>query len=492
VWRSGSSGISLKTIFHKKIHPSWLIAWGGLGVLVGTFASVYWSGFVGYEWLVLAICLTITAFINKKFVAVIIIVTAGMSFGLWRGSTEIQAQSGYEQFYGKIIIASGVVSEDPSYDTDGDLRFKINNVAIEGSQIAGELWIGTKDGSKIIRSDKVTVSGKLTEGFGNIKAAMYRANVEGVERPDYADVGRDVRNTFADGIRESIREPEASLGSGFLLGQKTALPEKLDNDLRLLGLTHVVVASGYNLTILVRFARRFLEKISRFTALAGSFALVFGFSQITGNSPSMARASLIASISLVAWYFGRKIHPIILLSFSAAVTVIINPSYAWGDIGWLLSFTSFIGVIMFAPLLQSYFWGDKKPGNVRQVFIETLSAQLLTLPIIAYVFGQYSPLALVANVLILPLIPVTMALTAIAGLAGVMLPIGQRIIGFPAELVMRYMTTVVNYLAQLPLASAEIAFGLTTVLISYLLIIIAMLFMWRRTGYQFRNYNVIE
>jgi competence protein ComEC len=493
VWRTGSSSIFLKANKKQKTyHPSWLIAWYGLGILIGTFFSLYWSGFAAYEWMVISVCLGIVSFINKKFLSVILVLFSGTLFGLWRGSTELMYQSGYEKYFGETVVASGVVSEDPTYDTDGDLRFKFKKVNIDNIEISGELWVATGDTELIIRSDLVTVEGKLTEGFGNIPAAIYRSSVVQIERPDYADIGRDVRNTFAEGIRESIREPEASLGAGFLLGQKTSLPEKLENDLRLLGLTHIVVASGYNLTILIRFARRFLERISRFTALAGSFALVYAFLQITGNSPSMARASLIASISLVAWYFGRKLHPIVLLSFSAAVTVVVNPSYAWGDIGWLLSFTSFVGVIMFAPLFQNYFWGDKKPGNIRQVFVETMSAQFLTLPIIAYVFGQYSPLALVANVLILPFIPIAMALTAVAGLAGVILPFGQQLIGLPAEFVLRYMTSVVNYLAQLPIASAELVFTFTTVIIGYILIISSMLHMWRRTNYQFRNYNVIE
>lgn len=464
----------------------------GLGILVGTFVSLYWSGFAGIEWLIVSICLGIVSFINKQYVAIILVLISGLMFGLWRGSNEIQAESGYAQFYNTEIVASGRVLEDPSFDTDGAVRLKLIDVTVEGQTIGGKLWVASSDTIAIKRSDIVTIKGRLTKGFGNIPAAIYRSRVTKVERQDYADVGRDTRDWFAEGVRESVREPEASLGIGFLVGQKTALPEKLDNDLRLLGLTHIVVASGYNLTILIRFARRFLEKISRFTALAGSFALIYGFLQVTGNSPSMSRASLIASVSLLAWYFGRKLHPIVLLSFSAAVTVIINPSYVWGDIGWLLSFTSFIGVIMLAPLINAYFWGDKKPGNVRQVFIETMSAQVLTLPIIAYVFGQYSPLALIANVLVLPLIPIAMALTAIAGLAGVLLPAGQQLLGIPAEFVLRYMTTVVNYLAQLPLASAEIIFSATTVIVGYMLIIILMIRMWRRTDYQFRNYNVIE
>ena len=495
MWRTSSSDIKLTNIFRftdKKIHPSWLIAWAGLGILVGTSASLYLSWFTGLEWLIVAVCLGIVGFINKSYLAVVLVLVAGLLLGFYRGGVELQSQLEYQKYINEEVIASGVVSEDPTFDTDGDVRLKLKNVEIEGSEASGILWVGTGGDVLIKRSDFVTVQGRLTEGFGNIPAAIFRARVVAVERQDYADVGRDTRDWFAEGIRASIREPEASLGAGFLLGQKTVLPEKLDNELQLLGLTHIVVASGYNLTILIRFARRFLVKISRFTALAGSFALVYWFLQITGNSPSMTRASLIAVISLFAWYYGRKLHPIVLLSFSAALTVVINPSYAWGDIGWLLSFTSFIGVIMLAPLLQSYFWGDSKPGNIRQVFVETLSAQALTLPIIAYVFGQYSPLSLVANVLILPLIPIAMALTAVAGLAGVILPVGQQIVGLPAEFVLRYMTAVVNYLAQLPLASAEIVFTFTTVIVSYIAIFTFMLHMWRKTGYQFRTYNVIE
>jgi len=496
VWRSGCSHIKLNLIVReglsKRIHTSWLIAWASLGILVGTFASLYWSQFYGTEWLVVSVCLLIICFIDRKIFAVFLAIASGLIFGLWRGGMELYAESGYDQYLGEVVMAVGRVAEDPTIDNDGDIQLKLIDVFVEGSEVGGKLWVGTSDIEIIKRSDRIAISGKITEGFGNIPAAMYRSTVLGVESGAYPDLGLEARDWFAGGVRESIREPEASLGTGFLLGQKTSLPENLDNNLRLLGLTHIVVASGYNLTILTRFGRRFFEKISRFTALAGSLALVFGFVQITGFSPSMARASLIAGISLLAWYFGRKIHPLVLISFSAALTVIINPTYVWGDIGWLLSFMSFIGVIMFAPLMQTYFWGDKKPGNIRQIFFETMSAQLLTLPIIAYVFSQYSPLALLANIMILPLIPLAMALTAVAGLAGVTLSIGQKIIGYPAELVLRYMTSVIDYLAKLPIASAELSFSITALLMSYLGIILAMVYMWRRTGYQFREYNIIE
>ncbi len=424
--------------------------------------------------------------------AVVLVLVAGLLLGLWRGGNEINAQKGYVEFYGSTVVLQGIVREDPSYDVDGDLRMRLKEVVVDGKNTPGDVWVSLRERVVIKRSDSIIVEGQLSKGFGTIPAALYRARVQKIERQAFSDVGRETRDEFAEGIREGVQEPEASLGSGFLLGQKTALPEKLDQELRLLGLTHIVVASGYNLSILVRFARRLFAKVSRFTALSLSGLLVFGFANITGFSPSMSRAALITSLSLLAWYFGRKFHPLVLLPFSAAITVYITPSYAWGDIGWLLSFMSFIGVIMLSPLIHSYFWGDKKAGNIRQVFIETMSAQLLTLPIIAFVFGQYSPLALLANLLILPLIPIAMLLTFIAGICGLLLPSAASMVGWPAEVVMRYMTSVVDILAQQPSATSEVKFSITSVLIFYVVLVGAMVYLWRRTHYEFRDYNIIE
>ncbi len=477
---------------NKKYHISWLISWASVGLLVGTFISLYTSRFIGFEWVVIGVCLGVVGTFRKDKIGILAFLIAGLFFGLWRGGNQIISQSGFEQFYGKEVVITGRVLEDPSYDTDGDLRLRLTDVRFEQEKMGGEVWVVIRDNLKIRRSDIVTVEGLLSKGFGTIPSAIFRAEVLAVERKDFADVGLDTRDWFAGGIRTAIDEPEASLGAGFLLGEKSALPEKLEQDLRLLGLTHIVVASGYNLTILIRFARRFFARISRFTALSASGFLIFAFANITGFSPSMTRASLIAGLSLLAWYFGRKFHPLVLLPFSAAVTVAINPAYAWGDIGWLLSFMSFVGVIMLAPLIHAFFWGDRKPGNIRQVFIETMSAQLLTLPIIAVAFGQYSSLSLLANVLILPLIPLAMALVFVAGAGGLALPSLAGIIGWPAEILLRYMTTVVDKLAVLPQATSEIKFTSTSVVVSYLLIFCTMIYLWRRTNYVFRNYNIVE
>ena len=146
---------------------------------------------------------------------------------------------------------------------------------------------------------------------------------------------------------------------------------------------------------------------------------------------------------------------------------------------------------MLAPLITQYFWGKAQLGMFKRIVIETMSAQLATLPIIAFIFGQYSPLALPANLLILPLIPLTMALTFAGGLAGVLLPGIAWLVGLPANLLLQYMTAVTSWLAGTPLSSGEINFGLPALIVGYAMLIAAGWYMWRKTNHNFGRDNIV-
>lgn len=476
-----------------QIHISWLIAWGSVGLLAGIAlaAIVSWPIHASQS-LSIATIFMVIAVLRRTHTAVILVICAGMLCGLSRGGAEQQALVAYEPFYGKQVVLKGTVSEDVSLGDKGDTRMQLVAVHIDDQYLPGKVWASTASSLAIKRSDIVTISGVLSEGFGNTPASMFRAEVAAVERPQNADIARDVRDWFADSVRVAIPEPEASLGIGYLVGQRSALPEELDAQLVLLGLTHVVVASGYNLTILVRFTRRSLAKRSKYLATMAASFMIAGFMLITGFSPSMSRAALVTGLSLLAWYFGRRIHPLVVLPFAAAVTAIINPAYVWGDIGWYLSFTAFAGIMILAPLLKRVVFGERQPRTIVQVLLETFSAQLATLPIIIFVFGQYSSLALPANALILPFVPLAMLLTFIAGVAGVMMPALAPIMGLPATALLRYMTTVVDKMAAIPGASNELTFSISHLVISYLVLVGVCVLLWRKTRYSFRSENIID
>ncbi len=145
-----------------------------------------------------------------------------------------------------------------------------------------------------------------------------------------------------------------------------------------------------------------------------------------------------------------------------------------------------------APLLQAYFFGDKKPGTVRQILGETISAQIVTLPILVLAFGQFSNVAILANLLVLPLVPLAMLLTFIAGIITLVAPAAATIAGLPASALLQYMTTVAEYGAGLPWAQTTLQISGWVVAGFYALLIGACLYMWRKTGFRLRDASLVE
>ena len=124
-------------------------------------------------------------------------------------------------------------------------------------------------------------------------------------------------------------------------------------------------------------------------------------------------------MTLVAWYSGREFAAWRIILLVAAATLMINPNYLT-NLGWLLSFASYFGIMVFGPRIKHFFYGKKKPGMIMEVIITTIAATMMTLPITLYYFGQISLLSVVANLLILPTLPYAMGLTFLAGVvAGV-------------------------------------------------------------------------
>ena len=227
------------------------------------------------------------------------------------------------------------------------------------------------------------------------------------------------RDWFAERIKSELPEREANLGMSYLLGMKTGLDTELSNNLKMVGLTHIVVASGAHLSILVEVARKIFGKVSRFSGLMFSVLFILFFMAMVGWTPSILRAGLMAILTLLAWWTGRKVQPLRLILFVAAVTLVIDPLFLT-NLGWLLSFASYAGIMLLGPGITKFFYGDKKPKFIASVVLTTLAATLMTLPITLFYFGQVSLISVVANLLILPTLPYAMGMVFLTGVvAGV-------------------------------------------------------------------------
>lgn len=463
-----------------------------MGIVVGVMASQFWPVFATPSWLLVGMSLLLWCIWHRRAYVLLFVFAAGGTLGLWRGGVDQAKLAPYQRLIGHRVVLVGSVTEDVDTGKDGEGVMRIAVRQADGNKLTGMVWISTSSRYEIKRSDIVTVQGKLDEGFGSFAASMYRADVTKVQREQPGDIALQVRDQFAEAVRMAIPDPEAALGIGYLVGQRRALPPELDEALQIAGLTHIVVASGYNLTILVRLARRTFMKLSRFTALAGAGGLIGSFIAITGMSPSMSRAGLVAGLSLLAWYYGRTFHPLVLLPFAAAVTLLVNPAFGWNDLGWQLSFAAFTGVLVVAPLAQAYFFGNDKPGTVRQILGETIAAQVCTVPIILLAFGEFSNVAIIANLLILPFVPLAMLLTFIAGVGALILPAAAMAVGWPATVLLQYMVTVAQYIAGLSWAQTQVTIPVWAAAAFYGILAAVCWYMWRATRFDMRRSNVVE
>ena len=475
-------------ILKQRVHPTWMLTVLCVGLLAGV-ACARLCGPVTPMFAIAGGVAILFCFWRQHAWMFALMLCGGMLVGLWRGGLEMQGLSVYKSAIGTTTTITGIVSADPQM-ARGKQAVSLDAITAGGRRIAGTVYATTNETPVLRRGDVVTLHGKVTDGHGNYAASMYLASIKKAERPN--NVFLDIRDSFSAALRAVIAEPMASLGVGILAGQKSELPSDFSDALKVAGLTHIVVASGYNLTILVRLARKLFEKISKYQAAVWSVAMILAFMAITGWSASMTRAGLVAGLSLWAWYYGRKFHPVTLLAVAAAVTVLYYPPYAWGDIGWALSFAAFAGVIVLAPLLQAYFYGDKKPAWPARVLVETVSAQILTLPIMLVVFGQFSVVALLSNVLILSLVPLAMLLTFVAGLTQIIIPLLSFILAWPATILLGYMVWVVNWTASFPWAQIRWQMPGWGIVVSYAGIIAVCMYLKRRTGYDLRQVNIVE
>ena len=226
---------------------------------------------------------------------------------------------------------------------------------------------------------------------------------------------------------------------------KTGLPDELNDNLRTVGLVHIVVASGAHLSILVEIARRIFGKLSRFSGLLLSIIFILFFMALVGFTPSIMRAGIMSILTLIAWYVGHKFAPWRIILIVAAATLVINPMFII-NLGWLLSFASFAGIMVLGPKLATFFYGDRQPKFIASVILTTISATLMTLPITLYYFGSISLISVIANLLILPTLPIAMGLTFFTGvLADV--PLLSTVTSFFTEKFLDFHIGIVNFFA---------------------------------------------
>lgn len=390
------------------------------------------------------------------------------AFGLLRVVWH-QDNFGHSPFMSKVggeVSLTGVVLEEP------EVRAASTRLIVTSE---GESVLVTADRYvSVAYGDTVMVRGTLREpeafvtDLGRTFDYLGYLRAQGIEyQISFADVSvlksgggyagvaalLSFKHQLMSGIESVLPEPAAGLGEGLLLGVKQALGEDLERAFRETGIIHIVVLSGYNIMLIIAFTMYFVRGFSARTRAAFGLIGICAFALMVGLSATVLRACLMAAVLLLAEATGRRYLALRALFLAAGLMLLWNPYLLLYDIGFQLSFTATLGLILITPHLERYLTFMPAFAGLRSFLGATVATQIAVLPLLLFHIGTVSLSAIMVNLLVLPLVPVAMLLTFGAGVLGMWGVSFAPVIGAFAYASLSYIITVAESFAALPLSS---------------------------------------
>ena len=234
----------------------------------------------------------------------------------------------------------------------------------------------------------------------------------------------DAVRTRADrALSTGVPAREAALVRGMVLGEDDALPERLRDDLRRRGLSHLVAASGQNVMLLAALAlgAAALLGVGHVARWLAVLALIAVYVPLAGAGPSIQRAGVMGAAGVVAVLAGRPAARWHALLLAAAVTLALNPR-ALEEPGWQLSFAAVVSILALSEPIRAALRRSRVPRGIAEAVAVTMAATLGTAPLLALHFGTTSLVSLPANVLAVPAVAPVMWLGMLASAVGQLSP----------------------------------------------------------------------
>ncbi|QQR93526.1 ComEC/Rec2 family competence protein [bacterium] len=249
-----------------------------------------------------------------------------------------------------------------------------------------------------------------------------------------------------------LNDKENSLLLAMVLGFRENIPLDLSEDFKNLGLTHIIAVSGFNITILISFALLAARYINKRRTFVLVFILATLYMSLVGfdNLPAL-RAYILGMIVILTQLYGRKVSNTSSLLVAVMIVQFINIK-SFLDIGFQLSLITYTAIIFLEKDFRQYC--KFLPKGVDAIFSTSLLASVLTSPITLKISHQFPIIAPIANILILPIVP----LVTILGLIHFTLKLlGITFIEVPLKVLLVYITNVSNFISDFSFSTIGIS-----------------------------------
>ncbi|PIR86281.1 hypothetical protein COU13_01865 [Candidatus Kaiserbacteria bacterium CG10_big_fil_rev_8_21_14_0_10_43_70] len=477
-----------------------LTFWGSVfsflvGVALGLIASfdIY---FVAFLLLYMVVCLAL--FWGDKKVAAMVFVCLSFSAGIARVYVaELGQDTYFDGHIGEEILINGLIAMEP------DERENTTRIVVETEEDV-RIIASIPRSYEVFYGQRIIIKGEIThpEPFSsdggrefNYPAYLAKDDVYyQISFPEIVSIGDietngfgrgylfALKNKYTDGLALMLAEPGASLAGGITVGDKRALGGNLLDLFRITGIIHIVVLSGYNITIVAENIRRILFGLPRAIGLWASAISILLFVIMTGATATGVRAGAMASLALIANATNRRYAITRALALTATAMVLWSPHILLYDPGFQLSVIATLGLIHVAPLISDRLPFITERFGLRDIIGATIGTQIAVLPLLLYQTGLLSLVALPTNILILPIIPLAMLFSFMAGALGALFGSVVVWLALPSHLLLSYTLLIVDVFGRLPLASVSLeSFSFIWVIASYATLLYLVFYIKKRS-----------
>ncbi len=300
---------------------------------------------------------------------------------------------------------------------------------------------------------------------------------------------------YASKLREHInkkldlynfKRDELAIINALLLGQRQDISKEIYDSYTQAGAIHILAVSGLHVGIilyLLNFLFKPIEYIKHGKIIKTILLIIilWSFAIIAGLSASVVRAVSMFTIVAIALNLERPTNVYNTLTISMFFLLLFKPNFLF-DVGFQLSYLAVFAIVSFQPILYNLWPQKNKIGRFFwNIFTVTISAQFGIIPISLYYFHQFPGLFFVSNLVIIPFLGSILGL----GLVIIGLSLVNLLPNFLATafgFIISSMNTFVTWIAeQESFLFKNISFSIEQVIMSYLLIIITLIVLKRKT-----------
>ncbi|MBD3365738.1 hypothetical protein GF360_00115 [candidate division WWE3 bacterium] len=301
--------------------------------------------------------------------------------------------------------------------------------------------------------------------------------------PKFAKALNQIRNSAITRAHKYLPSPASELLLGMTIGidHFHKLP-KFKEMLLKTGTIHVVVVSGYNISLVYTLVWALLGSFYNRTRLIVGAIVALFYAFLSGFDPPVIRSWIMGSIAYLGKYYGRSFPTLRVSVVSGLAMVLWQPAFLF-SLSFQLSFMATLSLVLFSAPIENLGFATRVPAFLQEDLVATVAAQVLVWPLISFYFGRVSLISLLVNALVLWTVPLA---TVLGGVFLLLFFVGDfmflsKILAFLVYIPADIFADTVAFFSRFPFAQIEVKISPVFLVTYYLVLFVIAFKLWRKS-----------